>query len=562
MKLNKYDIGGEIISILTKGMYPDPKDALREYIQNGVDAAAKNINLKVRQDTIVVEDDGIGMNHDVLRKAVRVGISEKNPSKYVGFMGIGIYSSFHLCEKLTIYSKGSENIPNKLEIDFGGMRAILEEQKEKRLSGQTKADELIDLQTLLEQFISLTENKALPESSFPIKGTRVELTGLETEFYTALSNFDEVAEYLRNVIPLHFDKNHFSYANEIEDEISRICEERNQKFEIINLKLQINSKIETLYRPYKDIEFYNWKKGVNDLRKAEEIKPLPPIFHTIENGEFFGVAWGCLNSVRKKIENKSLRGFILKKQGFSIGNRATMVKFFPRGNTFFDRYSGEIIIVNPKLIPNASRTELEYSPLRSIFYEDLTTIADNFDDFAHQYQEFTKGDDELAKLNDRLKAEIGSYNENEGNPEVLVNKIVKVKDIINDLEGRINRKGFRKESQEDASSLLDRAKELETVFQERLKSLTEGKKKKQQARKQSTFQIAKKLSQIRIAQISERENFESLFELLKDLEFNIDEELKEVIFLIDEKFIQKDAASREEYYLLLNELKEEILNNY
>ena len=44
----------------------------------------------------------------------------------------------------------------------------------------------------------------------------------------------------------------------------------------------------------------------------------------------FGVAWGCLNSQRKKVENKALRGFILKKQGFSIGKRETMVKYFPK----------------------------------------------------------------------------------------------------------------------------------------------------------------------------------------------------------------------------------------
>ena len=73
------------------------------------------------------------------------------------------------------------------------------------------------------------------------------------------------------------------------------------------MKLQINAKIEELYRPYKDYEFYS--KG--------ESKPLPPKFFTIKNEEFYGVAWGCLNSMRKKIENKALRGFILKKQGFS-----------------------------------------------------------------------------------------------------------------------------------------------------------------------------------------------------------------------------------------------------
>ena len=243
MKLNKYDIGGEIISILTKGMYPDPKDALREYIQNGVDAVAKNINLKVRQDSIVVEDNGNGMNQDMMRKAIRVGISEKNPTKNVGFMGIGIYSSFHLCDKLTIFSRGSEDIPNKLEMDFGGMRATLVEQKEKRLNEETKADELIGLQSLLEQFITVSENGQVSNNEFPDKGTRVELTGLETEFYSALSNFSEVAEYLRSVIPLHFDKTNFTYAEQIEKEISKICSEHNQKFEIINLDEYNTSKL-------------------------------------------------------------------------------------------------------------------------------------------------------------------------------------------------------------------------------------------------------------------------------------------------------------------------------
>ncbi len=68
MKLTKFDIGGEIISILTKGMYPDPRDAVREYIQNGVDAQAKNIQVKVRLNSVVVQDDGIGMDYKTLRK--------------------------------------------------------------------------------------------------------------------------------------------------------------------------------------------------------------------------------------------------------------------------------------------------------------------------------------------------------------------------------------------------------------------------------------------------------------------------------------------------------------
>lgn len=549
MKITKFDIGAEVISIITKGMYPDPKDALREYIQNGVDALAKNLTVKVRQESIVVEDDGVGMNYDILRKAVRVGISDKNPTKNVGFMGIGIYSSFHLCDKLTIFSRGSENIPNRLEMDFGNMKSILNEQKHRRLNGEIKSEELVDLQSLLESCISLTENGELPADVFPVKGTRVELSHIEGEFYSALSGFEEVSDYLRNVIPLHFDVDNFIHAKKIEDYISETCEQKNQKFEIINLTLQVNSRIEKLYRPYKDTDF-------NKL-----LKPIDPSFFSIEsNGEFFGVMWGCLNSIRKKLDNRSLRGFLLKKQGFSIGKRENLVKFFPRGNTFFDRYSGEVIIVNQKILPNASRNDIEYSPLRSMFYEALTEVADNYDEIANQFQEYSKADEELATLHERIKQEIGSYNEYEEDSEILINKIVALKNIHDKLQGRIDRKGFSPESEEKAKSLVEQVSAFENTIQQRIKLLTENKKKKQLEQVSSKVDLAKNVASIEVDKKESRKEYESLYDLLVDLEYNIDDDLKTVISIIDETFVQRAAKNKAEYYDLLSALKESIQN--
>jgi len=44
IKTTRYDVGAEVLSILTRGMYPDPKDTLREYIQNGVEAFLHQVN--------------------------------------------------------------------------------------------------------------------------------------------------------------------------------------------------------------------------------------------------------------------------------------------------------------------------------------------------------------------------------------------------------------------------------------------------------------------------------------------------------------------------------------
>lgn len=556
MKLSKFDIGAEIISIITKGMYPDPKDALREYIQNGIDAKANTVRLKVRQESIVIDDNGVGMNRKTLRSAVRVGVSDKNPSKDIGFMGIGIYSSFHLCDKMTIFTRGSEDIPNRLIMDFGDMKEILVNQKNNRLNEDFDSNELIDLQSLLEKCIELSEDGDLRSEDFPEKGTRIELSGIESEFYSALSDFDEVAKYLENVIPLHFDKKNFVHAETIEDEITRICKEKNQEFELINLSLQVNSRIENLYRPYKDIDFDKLSK------------PFKPEFIEIEDeSEFYGVAWGCLNSKRAKINNKDIRGFILKKQGFSIGRRESMVKYFPRGNTFFDRYSGEIIIVNPKILPNASRNDIEYSPLRSSFLNLLTDVADQYDDKANRFQEFSKADEDLADLKMEFKIELANYNEYEEDIEALLQKVIKIKKISDRLSGRITRNGFSEESTPLARDLLIQINHFETTIKDRVKTLSEIKNQKASTKASNTTktshsktEIAKEVNSLGIAEGNKSKDYETLNDLLEDLGFSFESNFKQMLDLIDEMFIQNLSKSKTEYFALLQTLKERFEN--
>ena len=44
---------------------------------------------------------------------------------------------------------------------------------------------------------------------------------------------------------------------------------------------------------------------------------------------------------------------------------------------------------------------------------------EKFDQFGNEYQEYSKGDDELLKLKDTIKAEVGFSNENEGDPQAI-----------------------------------------------------------------------------------------------------------------------------------------------
>src|SRR3989304_932089 len=133
----KEDIGGEILPILTSGLYKDTLDALREYIQNAIDADSTQIELVIDPDTVIVSDNGTGMTFEEANNAKRLGISNKNPLENVGFRGIGIYSAFNICNKLEIFTKSKHDESGYvINFDFAYIRKeLLEEQvrREKKL---------------------------------------------------------------------------------------------------------------------------------------------------------------------------------------------------------------------------------------------------------------------------------------------------------------------------------------------------------------------------------------------------------------------------------------------
>lgn len=107
-------------------------------------------------------------------------------------MGIGIYSAYHLCDKLTITSKKEGSTPNRLIMRFADMKSTLPEQRVLRLSGEIDGDRVIDLQTLLETFVDIAEPNEMSDQDFPTIGTRVELVGISEYFYSEISNIENL----------------------------------------------------------------------------------------------------------------------------------------------------------------------------------------------------------------------------------------------------------------------------------------------------------------------------------------------------------------------------------
>lgn len=374
---SKTDIGGEILPILTLGLYRDTLDALREYIQNSIDASATEIELIIDPDTVAVVDNGEGMNGTAARQALRLGISEKNPTENIGFRGIGIYSAFNLCDLLEIFTKANDSKEGYyLRFDFRTVRTQLLAEQERRKKGVSSK---LYLEKLLEDSVYVQ-----PDSNRVVEdhGTKVVMSGILSDAYSRLLDWEEVESYLRDVVPLPFNPD-FRFAKQIERKF------KEEDYRVVPLTLQINNRCESLYRPYTNEMF------------AQGGKYPPKVFPLKAGQKRFGFAWVCINDERRVLKDTSLRGLLIKKFGFSIATRSYLEPFFTR-TVFNRRVTGEIIIQHPDLLPNAARSDFENNSARQKFLELLPEFIQELSDWANNIQEEEKAREVLNNAGDVL----------------------------------------------------------------------------------------------------------------------------------------------------------------
>jgi hypothetical protein len=376
IRFTKEDIGGEVLSILTTGLYRDPLDTLREYIQNAIDAKCEHIELTIDPDTIAVTDDGVGMNADEARRAIRLGISDKNPLQSVGFRGIGIYSAFNLCEELAIHTRAERDPQGYvITINFKLIREELLREQERR---KKRLPPALYLEKLLESSVFVDVDQANVVQG---NGTKAIMTGLLGDVYQRLNDWDQVEAYLENVVPLPFRPD-FKWAKTIERRL------RDEAHRIVPVTLQILVRREEIYRPYRDSMFsYGGRHE--------------PKFFAIPNGkERFGIAWVCINDARQVLKNTTIRGLLIKKFGFSIANRSFLEPFFKRP-VFNRRITGEVIVEHQGLIPNAARSDFEHNSVRQAFLVGLGKLTQEVSAWGDKIQQEDKAREVLEEVRTR-----------------------------------------------------------------------------------------------------------------------------------------------------------------
>jgi hypothetical protein len=382
------DIGGELLPILSKGLYTDPLHSLREYVQNSVDSGATQVTIKITGNSVVVHDNGQGMNQAELIDARRFGVSTKNALEHVGFRGIGIYSGFDLCNRLLITTKqaGSDH-SYVMEFDFGKMKAqLLADSK-----AGAKRTPLIQLLATHSRFSQEPAAKAL-------RGTTVQLEDISDFHIAQLRDRKRLKAYILRNLPIDFDERW-----EHRDAIVARLKEEVPGYKAIKVILESDT----------------------DPREVVTRPAIPrldaPTMNPIKNeaGETIAFYWAALHKAgadgkRGKIpdEYANYRGFVYKVKGFTVGNNSKLQPIFKTGGAaLYQWYTGEIYVTDPAVIPNTERDDFEtnraYESLQShvrVSLKELQSKASKYQSEERALERYKAHETRLAEIGSLIRA--------------------------------------------------------------------------------------------------------------------------------------------------------------
>jgi hypothetical protein len=329
------DIGASLLANLAKGIY-SPEAVLREYVQNAADAyidleefrkkklphTEKQIDIYLQEnDTIAIQDSGVGMNLQDIKQYKRIALSPKLGKDRAGFRGIGIWAGFSACDTLVVVtSKHGDPHKYRLTLNFSEMR--------KRVS------ENIDVKQLLDDRYCIEEDAAPAADHY----TQIRLGTLHNEFRDLLST-EELERIVRQILPCRIDPK-FKYAEKVTEQLRSI--DGFQEF-IINVQ---------------DVE----------VVKRFPINVTEPQFVTLKHDEEeYAFAWYCTSPTVRSFKSEP-SNFRLRVRNIGVGGPGIYsqedgshwgVRNLVNSPELLDWYVGEIHIIRTEVRPNTPRSELE-----------------------------------------------------------------------------------------------------------------------------------------------------------------------------------------------------------
>lgn len=367
---NNYpQIGAFVLETLTTGMYRNPLDALREYIQNAFDSIREaerksvikngagriNISISEEEKLLRLRDNGLGIKKDEIKaRLVNIGMSEKSLNTDAGFRGIGRLAGIAYCDKLVFKTQNYD------EKELSTVTFDAHALKEAIAPTNRKVEQLA---SIIDKYVTVTTEKVRKNDHF----LELSMQGINTSGELFLS-LKKIRTYLEQVAPLPLDTQSFHYSKEFYDWIDKT----GVSLPEVSIILECNNTYE-LFKPYKKITYSTvqnkHKVHINGLRFFPE--------NATKDSPFW--IWYTETNCPGAIGDDTVAGLRLRKSNIALGLSERMSEVFRMVSESYARFNkyfmGEVHIQDHRVIPNAHRDDFEETPEWIAIKQELIKFA-------------------------------------------------------------------------------------------------------------------------------------------------------------------------------------------
>jgi len=409
------------------------------------------------------------------------------------------------------------------------VRDLILEQERGRLNGKKMT---LWLEGVMEQAVTVDTDKNSPLDR---SGTAVFLKGLSTDMGDRLKNQEKLEQYLQDTIPVPFNPD-FKWGRFIQSELDK------RKYHSIKVELSHGGKKYNIYRPYVNDIFSN--------KSGEE-----PAFIEVKNPDshdVFGFCWYCVNDSNNVIPKnyERIRSLVVKKFGFSVGQRTYTQKFFNR-KVISDRITGEIIITNQKLLPNAARDDFEAGPIRDSYHLAIYSLVSTVTEHVDRLQTERKALDVLDEAKLVITKLFESIPMSSGDVEKLLDLKSRL-EIYEDRKLKPQRAWLKKNRANDIRQLDELIKNVKSKITELIQT-------KKEKRTGKVIEVLEKISK-KAPRGTTRKQTPSpkcLLDVVDQLGLTVSQTMQDFLNAVDAKII-KPNFQEDEYILALADLFEEM----
>ena len=334
-------VGGDILRLLTAGMYDNPLVIYREYLQNAADSVASlgegaglvNVAIDPVEAQVTIMDNGTGLSPtDAVRRLVQIGNSVKVAGVDRGLRGIGRLAGLAFAENVHFTTRTCASEP-VTRVSWSGR--VLRELDIANMDAKTAIE-------------ACTTVQSLPNDQWPDRFFQVTVDRVTRHAASTILNRDAVRSYIGEICPVPL-----APSFPLECEVRKFLSAHTDYFVF---DVQLNGDHAPIMRP-----FGQAIPLTDDYSAAFERLETRVIPQLDQDGPA-AVLWLAHTPYAGSISRRlGIRGLRARAGNIQIGMDDIFEHLFfePRFNGWC---VGEVHIVDSRIVPNGRRDYFEVGP--------------------------------------------------------------------------------------------------------------------------------------------------------------------------------------------------------